>query len=87
MTLWQLYFLEINLAALLLCAIDKRCAVKNRWRVSEGMLLLTAVLGGSAGLLAGMICLRHKTQHKKFILGVPAILILQITICVLLKKA
>ncbi len=78
MTFWYLYLLEINLAALLLCAIDKRRARKKAWRVPEGMLLLSAVLGGSVGLLTGMLLLRHKTRHKLFILGVPSILILQI---------
>ncbi len=78
MTFWHLYLPEINLAALLLCAIDKRRACKKAWRVPEGMLLLSAALGGSVGLLAGMLLLRHKTRHKLFVLGVPAILILQI---------
>ncbi len=77
MTFWHLYLPEINLATLLLCAIDKRRARKKAWRVPEGMLLLSAALGGSVGLLAGMLLLRHKTRHKLFVLGVPAILILQ----------
>lgn len=80
MTLWQIYFLEINLVALLLCAIDKRRAAKGKWRVSEGTLLLSAMLGGSPGLLLGMLLLRHKTKHKKFVFGVPLILLAQIAL-------
>lgn len=80
MTLWQVYLLEINLAALLLCAIDKRRAAKGMWRVSEGALLLSAVLGGSAGLLLGMGLLRHKTKHKRFAIGVPLILATQLAL-------
>ena len=80
MSLWRVYLLEINLVALLLCAIDKRRAANGRWRVSEGSLLLSAALGGSAGLLLGMLLLRHKTRHKQFIFGVPAILIVQIAL-------
>ena len=80
MSLWQVYLLEINLVALLLCAIDKRRAVKGRWRVSEGALLLSAALGGSVGLLLGMLLLRHKTRHKQFSFGVPAMLMVQIAL-------
>ena len=80
MTIWQGYLLEINLVALLLCAIDKRRATKGKWRVSEGALLLSAALGGSPGFLLGMLLLRHKTKHKKFVIGVPLILLAQITL-------
>lgn len=77
MTLWQVYLLEINAVALLLCAIDKACARKNTWRVPEATLLLSAVLGGAAGLLLGMLLFRHKTKHKRFSIGVPLILFAQ----------
>lgn len=78
MSIWQVYLLEINLVALLLCAVDKACAGRNAWRVPEVTLLLCAALGGSVGLLTGMLLLRHKTSHKKFAIGVPLILLLQI---------
>ena len=77
MTLWQIYLLEINAVALILCAVDKVRARAGKWRVPEGTLLLTAALGGSPALLLSMLLLRHKTRHKKFILGVPAILLAQ----------
>lgn len=80
MTLWQIYLLEINVVTLLLCAIDKACARRNAWRVPETTLLLCAALGGSGSLLTGMLLLRHKTKHKKFILGVPLILLLQVAL-------
>ena len=77
MNLWQVYLLEINLVALILCTVDKVRAAAGKWRVPEGTLLLTAALGGSPALLLSMLLLRHKTRHKKFILGVPAILLVQ----------
>lgn len=77
MNLWQVYLLEINLVALILCAVDKVRAAAGKWRVPEGTLLLTAALGGSPALLLSMLLLRHKTRHKKFIFGVPAILLAQ----------
>ena len=42
------------------------------------MLLLAAAAGGSLGVLLGMFGYHHKTLHKKFYLGVPAILLAQI---------
>ena len=62
----------------LLMLIDKEKARKNRWRIPESTLIMTAVLGGSIGALAGMYLFRHKTKHLKFTLGVPAILVIQV---------
>ena len=49
-------------------------------RVPEKTLFLLAILGGSIGALLGMKAWRHKTLHKSFRYGIPAILILQILI-------
>ena len=57
---------------------DKRKAIRHRWRISERTLLMTAALGGSIGVLAGMYIFRHKTKHLKFVIGVPAILAAQL---------
>ena len=85
MNLLQVYLLEINVVALILGAVDKIRARTGRWRVPEGTLLLSAALGGAAGLLLTMLLLRHKTKHKKFILGVPAILLAQVLLLLLMK--
>ena len=85
MNLLQVYLLEINVVALLLCAVDKLRARAGKWRVPEGTLMLSAALGGAAGLLLAMLLLRHKTLHKKFTLGVPAILLAQVLLFILLK--
>ena len=76
--LW--YLLLINAAAFALMLADKRRAKKNRWRIRESTLILSAVLGGSVGALAGMYTFRHKTKHVKFTAGIPAILIAQLLI-------
>ena len=85
MNLWQIYLLEINVVALILCAVDKMRARAGKWRVPEGILVLTATLGGAAGMLLTMLLLRHKTQHKKFTLGVPAILLAHIALYLLFQ--
>ena len=72
------YFLLVNAAAFILMMADKIKAKKNRWRIKESTLMLSAALGGSVGALAGMYTFRHKTLHRKFTIGIPAILALQI---------
>ena len=72
------YLLIVNAAAFLLMLIDKIKARKNRWRIKESTLMLWAAIGGSIGALAGMYTFRHKTLHRKFTIGIPAILALQI---------
>ena len=42
--------------------------------------LLLAVLGGSIGAWMGMKVWHHKTMHKKFKYGIPAILLIQIAL-------
>ena len=48
--------------------------------VPEKTLFLLAVFGGSIGALLGMKVWHHKTLHKSFRIGIPAILILQIVL-------
>ena len=67
--------------------VDKVKAKKNVWRIKESTLMLSAALGGSIGALAGMYLVRHKTRHPTFTLGIPAILILQIVIAILIVCA
>ena len=80
MKYFLLYLLLINAAAFVLMLVDKVKAKKNRWRISERTLILSAALGGSVGALLGMYTFRHKTKHIKFTLGVPAILIAQLAL-------
>lgn len=74
------YLLAANLLTFVTYGIDKWKARHNRWRVREAALLLLAALGGSIGALLAMRVFRHKTQHKKFRYGVPALLLVQLAI-------
>ena len=75
-----LYLFLINAAGLVLMLADKHKAKKNLWRIPERTLLLVAALGGSLGVLLGMRLFHHKTLHLRFSLGVPALLVLQLTL-------
>ena len=68
----------INAVTFIIYGIDKYKAKKAKWRIQETTLLLLAVLGGSIGAWFGMKVWHHKTMHKIFKYGVPAILFLQI---------
>lgn len=74
------YLLAINAVAFIMYGIDKYKAKKAKWRISEATLLLLAVLGGSIGAWMGMKVWHHKTMHKKFKYGIPAILLIQIAL-------
>ena len=82
--LLTIYLLIINAAGFLLMLVDKMCAKKNLWRISEATLFLIAAIGGSIGSLCGMYLFRHKTKHFHFILGMPLILAIQVIACVLI---
>jgi len=72
------YLLIMNVLGLALMLIDKYRARKKLWRIRESALMGVAILGGSPGVLAGMVLARHKTKHPKFTIGVPVILALQL---------
>ena len=74
------YLLGINLLTFLLYGIDKGKAQQGKWRIPEATLLTLAVLGGSVGALLGMAVFHHKTKHKKFVIGLPLILLAQIAL-------
>ena len=75
-----LYLLAINIATFSAFGADKRRARRESWRIPEKTLFLLSLLGGSAGALLGMRVFHHKTLHRSFRYGIPAILILQILI-------
>ena len=61
-----LFLLITNLITFIVFGIDKRKAVKGRWRIPEKTLLLTGLVFGSVGQLLGMKVFRHKTNKWYF---------------------
>ncbi len=60
------YLAGMTIATMLVFAWDKMCA-RNGWRrVSESALLTMALVGGTAGAIAGQQILRHKTRKQPF---------------------
>ena len=79
------YLAVMNVIGLAVMGIDKSKAKKNKWRIPEKTLFLVSLLGGSIGTLLGMYAFRHKTKHWYFVIGMPAILILQVALVIYLS--
>jgi uncharacterized membrane protein YsdA (DUF1294 family) len=84
MTYFFGYLVIVNILAFLLMGIDKHKARKGAWRIPERTLFLSALIGGSLGANLGMQLFRHKTKHRSFLIGMPAILIVQLILGFLL---
>lgn len=80
------YLIAVNVLAFSLMGADKSKARRGAWRIPEKVLFLTAIIGGSVGALLGMFTFRHKTKHLRFVLGLPVILLLQLTAALLLTR-
>lgn len=77
-TILIIYFILINLIGFIMMGLDKRRAIKRRWRIPERKLFGIALIFGSIGVLIGMYVFRHKTRHLSFAIGIPAILVIQL---------
>lgn len=80
-----IYLIIINLIGFYMMWSDKRRAKWGKWRIPENTLFMVTALGGGIGTIAGMYTFRHKTKKLKFTIGLPAILILEIILCIYLN--
>ena len=72
------YLLIMNIAGIIIMAVDKSKARHHAWRIPEKSLFGVSLLGGSLGTWAGMYIFRHKTKHWFFVIGMPAICVLHV---------
>ncbi len=72
-----IYISALSLFAIIITIWDKSAAQKHKRRVPERTLFAIAALGGSAAMLITMVLIRHKTKHKRFMIGLPLIILLQ----------
>ncbi|MBR7133274.1 MAG: DUF1294 domain-containing protein [Clostridia bacterium] len=78
------YLLLISIWSVIVCVFDKHRARVGGRRVREKTLLLLSALGGGAAMYCTMRIIRHKTRHNKFMIGIPLIIVVQITIIILI---
>ncbi len=74
------YFAAISLISVIVTVYDKKAAKIGKRRIRESTLLLLSLLGGSLAMYITMKKIRHKTKHKKFMIGIPVIMIIQIAL-------
>ena len=82
-----MYLIVVNLISFTAMGVDKSKSRKRSWRIPESTLFVLALIGGSIGSIAGMHLFRHKTRHRSFLYGMPAILIIQILIVIILATS
>jgi len=70
----------ISIVAVCVTRKDKRAAQNRDWRVKEASLFIVSLLGGALAMLITMRRIRHKTNKRNFMLGLPLIIILHIAV-------
>ncbi|MGY0693117.1 DUF1294 domain-containing protein [Virgibacillus sp. FSP13] len=83
--LYFVYLFMINVFGFGLMGLDKRRARKHQWRISEKMLWMTIIIGGSVGSYFGMKLFHHKTKHLSFKFGVPIFVVLHVALAIFLS--
>ncbi len=71
-------FCLFSLISILATVYDKLAARRNGRRISEKCLMGLAAAGGAGCMWIAMMLIRHKTRHKKFMILLPILFILQI---------
>ncbi len=79
-----MYICIINIVGYFIILIDKYKAKRDKWRIKESTMLIVGLIGGALGNVLSMTMFRHKTQHKKFYIGMPIVAILHLVILIYL---
>jgi len=66
METFTIFFVLVNIVAFFLFVIDKRLEEKNKWRISEKVMLFFTLACGGIGAILGMRLVKHKTDKKIF---------------------
>ena len=81
----MLPLLLVNVLSFSLMGADKRRARQGKRRIRERTLWIASALFGALGVGLGMAVFHHKTRHRSFRVGLPALLAAQaVLLCALL---
>lgn len=72
----------MSFVGIIMTVCDKRAAQKGKRRISEKALMTESFFGGAIGMYITMHLIRHKTQHKNFMIGLPVMIIIHIAIII-----
>ncbi len=84
LTVLPIIAVAFNVLEFSLMGVDKRRAVSNAWRISERTLWLCALPFGAPGACLGMRAFHHKTRHRAFKYGMPALALVQLMLAALI---
>lgn len=76
------YLALVSAVSVVITAYDKSASKKKKWRIPENVLMLFAFFGGATAMYCVMQLMRHKTKHKKFMLGLPVFILIHLAIIV-----
>jgi uncharacterized membrane protein YsdA (DUF1294 family) len=79
-----IYLVLINSIGFILTGFDKYWAVHNKWRLAEKKFIILAVFGAGLGVFIGCLVFHHKIRNRTFMLGIPAILVTEIVLTLVL---
>ena len=79
-----IYFAAVSVITAVITSLDKYKAKKGAFRISEATLFILALLGGALSEYLTMHLIRHKTLHKRFMIGLPVIILIQSAAIILL---
>ncbi len=74
--LWG-YGIGVSVVAVVTTVYDKWAAQHDRRRIAERTLFSIAIAGGATAMYVTMQVIRHKTKHKRFMIGLPLVFVLQ----------
>lgn len=77
-----IFFGFMSFAAFVMTIYDKLAAQAGKRRISEKTLMTVGFFGGAIGMYVTMQLIRHKTKHKKFMIGLPIFILLHIVLIV-----
>lgn len=80
MTYLLIYLSIISVFAFIITVFDKVRAMRGGWRVKEATLVFVSALGGSVVMLLTMLLIHHKIRKKKFMVGIPLIIVAQLAL-------
>jgi len=84
--IFNIYFFIVNIISFVIYFIDKKLAIKHRYRIPERILIMLSIIGGSIGSLLSMMFFHHKTKHMKFIILNPILVCVWIYIILSINK-
>ena len=79
---WLIFFAYVavvSLCSIVVCVYDKKISKRNnvKLRIPEKSLFIWSAVGGSVAMFITMRLIRHKTKHLSFMIGIPAIILVQ----------